>query len=81
VRELKAQGMRPVDIAERSRSGGRQCTGSWGNERATRPRGSMELRKRIEPWLPWPPFAIRADWQRIPTGWTTLVLAAIFVIL
>jgi hypothetical protein len=65
----------------RSRSGGRQCTGFWGNEPATRLCGSMELRKRIELWLPCPPFAIRVDWQGISADWTTLVLAAIFVIL
>jgi hypothetical protein len=41
----------------------------------------MGLINETTPRLSWPPSAARAGWLRIPTGWTTLVLAAIFVIL
>jgi hypothetical protein len=41
----------------------------------------MELINETSRRLPWPPSAARVGWLRIPTGWTTLVLAAIFVIL
>jgi hypothetical protein len=41
----------------------------------------MELLNQTAPRLPWPPSAARAGWLRIPAGWTTLALAAIFVIL
>jgi hypothetical protein len=40
----------------------------------------MELINETTRRLPWPPSAARAGWLR-PTGWTTLVLAVIFVIL
>jgi hypothetical protein len=41
----------------------------------------MELLNETASPLPWPPSAVRGGWLRIPTGWTTLVLAVIFVIL
>jgi hypothetical protein len=41
----------------------------------------MELINETASPLPWPPSAARGGWLRISTGWTTLVLAVIFVIL
>jgi hypothetical protein len=41
----------------------------------------MELHNKVASRRPWPLFAARGGWLRIPAGWTTLLLAVIFVVL
>jgi DNA invertase Pin-like site-specific DNA recombinase len=79
VRELKAQGMRSSDIAKALKIGRASVYRVLGQGATRRLRRSMELLNETAPPLPWPPSAAR--WLLIPTGWTTLVLAVILVIL
>jgi hypothetical protein len=60
---------------------GRPSTEFWGKVPTKRLRRSMELLNETAPPLPWLPSAARGGWLLIPTGWTTLVLAVIFIIL